>query len=111
MSDQQPSDYVADPGANPRAFEQHIKSRSTWLRLLFMIVMAVLYAVARIVITVVAIVQFLYVLFTGETNPRLKELGSSLATYDYQIVRYLTFNTEERPFPFDTDWPSPRPLV
>ncbi|MEJ2140219.1 MAG: DUF4389 domain-containing protein [Gammaproteobacteria bacterium] len=26
-----------------------------------------------------------------------------MATYTYQIIRYLTFNTDERPFPFDSD--------
>jgi hypothetical protein len=36
-------------------------------------------------------------------------LGQALATYTYQIIRYLTFNTEERPFPFDSDWPAGPP--
>jgi hypothetical protein len=57
-------------------------------------------------VTVVVVVKFFHVLFTGETNPRLLELGRSLATYTYQIVEYLTFNTEVRPFPFDAEWPT-----
>jgi len=48
-------------------------------------------------------------LFTAETNKALEQLGQSLATYTYQIVRYLTYNTEERPFPFDLDWPDGPP--
>jgi Domain of unknown function (DUF4389) len=91
-----------EPG---RPLEENLKARSTWMRLLFMIVMTVCYAVARLVIGVVVVLQFLHVLFTGETNPRLKDLGLSLARYDYQIVEYLTFNTETRPFPFDAEWP------
>ena len=51
------------------------------------------------------LVQFFWVLFTGETNQKLQEFGKSLATYTNQIILYLTFNTEERPFPFDVDWP------
>jgi hypothetical protein len=94
----------------PNDFERHVKSRSTWLRLLFMIVMGVCYAVSRFVVGVVIVLQFFYVLFTGETNPRLKELGQSLATYTYQILQYLTFNTEQRPFPFDDGWPVGPPL-
>ena len=38
----------------------------------------------------------------------LAGFGQSLATYTYQIVMYLTFNTEEQPFPF-ADWPSGPP--
>ena len=31
--------------------------------------------------------------------------GHSLAVYPRQINDYLTYYTEERPFPFDRDWP------
>jgi len=105
----EPSDYT--PGAGEqRPFEEHLKSRSTWLRLFFMIVMSVCYAVARLVTTVVVVVQFLHVLFSGRINEPLRTFGQSLAMYTYQIVTYLTFNTEVRPFPFDGDWPQePRP--
>ncbi len=105
MADEPPRDYASGPPKRP-AFEEHLKSRSTWLRLLFMIVMVVFYAVSRLVVTLVVVVQFLHVLFTGETNERLKHLGRSLAAYTLQILLYLTFNTEERPFPFDAEWPS-----
>jgi len=54
-------------------------------------------------------VQFFWVLFTGNTNANLLDLGQSLATYTYQIIGYLTFTTEVRPFPIDADWPSGPP--
>jgi hypothetical protein len=100
----EPSEDVHGAGAQ-RPLEQHLKSRSTWLRLFFMIVVSVFYAIARLVTTVVVIVQFCHVLFTGEINAQLRAFGQSLATYTYQIVTYLTFNTEVRPFPFDAEWP------
>jgi hypothetical protein len=53
--------------------------------------------------------QIFWVLFTGETNKPLEKFGQSLATYNYQIIRYLTFNTEKRPFPFYLDWPAGPP--
>jgi hypothetical protein len=49
------------------------------------------------------------VLFTGQKNQPLLGLGQSLATYTYQIVLYLTFASEVRPFPFDADWPPGAP--
>jgi len=55
------------------------------------------------------VLQFFWVLFTGGTNENLNILGQSLATYTYQVIRYLVFNTEERPFPFDASWPSGPP--
>lgn len=105
------SDSPTGDSSNPephRPLEEHVKSRSTWVRLVFMIAVGLCYAVARLATAVVVVVLFFYVLFTGEANPRLKELGLALARYVYQIVEYLTFNTEVRPFPFDADWPSVR---
>ena len=86
--------------------EENIRSRSTWLRLVFMIVVIFLYAISRIVVGAVVVLQFFWVLFTGSPNRKLERLGQSLATYTYQIIRYLTFITDKRPFPFDEDWPS-----
>ncbi|MGH1536902.1 MAG: DUF4389 domain-containing protein [Gammaproteobacteria bacterium] len=85
---------------------KNLKSKSIWMRLLFMLVTTFLYSVSRIVVGAVVVVQFFWVLFTGETNQKLQIFGRSLATYTNQIILYLTFNTEERPFPFDVDWPN-----
>lgn len=109
MSEQEPSEYSHGQSGEGGTLEHNLRSRSTWTRLLFMLVIVVFYAVSRIVVTLVVVVQFFHVLFTGETNEPLKHFGLSLATYTYQMLCYLTFNTEQRPFPFDMDWPTDRP--
>ncbi|HET6629582.1 MAG TPA: DUF4389 domain-containing protein [Woeseiaceae bacterium] len=102
-------DVYGDPeldGAPGRGdVESNLKSRSTWLRLLFMIVLAFIYGISRVVVGAVVVLQFLVVLFTGEVNERLRVFGKSLSIYTCQLLLYLTYNTEERPFPFDLDWP------
>jgi Domain of unknown function (DUF4389) len=107
-----PKDHVyEDDGPSDRpAFERHVKSGSTWLRLFFMLVVAILWSVSRFVTAAVIVIQFFWVLFTGETNAGLLRFGAQLARYSYQLISYLTFNTEARPFPFDLDWPAPEPL-
>jgi len=111
MSNEEPP---ADTGSGngkqqPVAVKENLKKRSTWQRLFFMFVTVLLYAVSRVVVSMVVLLQVFWVLFTAETNKALEQLGQSLATYTYQIVRYLTYNTEERPFPFDLDWPDGPP--
>jgi hypothetical protein len=93
-----------DSGTTP--LEENLKSRSTWLRLVFMLVFYVLICLASLVGTVVVVLGFLWVLFKGEVNKELKQTGHSLASYIYEIVRYLTFNSDEKPFPFGREWPS-----
>lgn len=93
---------------NGKPLEQNLKQRSTWRRLLFMLLFLFLWGVSRVVTAAVVLIQFLWVLFTGQTNEQLLKLGQGLATYSYQIVLYLTFNSDQRPFPF-TDWPEGPP--
>ena len=97
---------TASSSAEESPIAKNLKSKSIWMRLLFMLIITFLYSVSRIVVGAVVVVQFFWVLFTGETNPKLQVFGKSLATYTNQIILYLTFNTEERPFPFDLDWPN-----
>jgi Flp pilus assembly protein TadB len=97
-----------DSSGKRSELEQNLRAHSTWLRLVFMIVIAICHELARLVGAVIVLLQFLHVLFTGKPNERLKDAGLSLAQYVYQVVEYLTFNTEVRPFPFDAEWPAPR---
>lgn len=113
MSDQ-PMDHappVADAGGQSEqsSLEKNVKMRSTWIRLLFMLMFSFLYGISRLVTAAVVVIQFLHVLFTGETNDQLKSLGHSLAIYSYEVVDYLSFNTETRPFPLDAAWPNELP--
>jgi hypothetical protein len=89
--------------------ERNVTSRETWIRLFFMIVFALLYGLSRLVAAAVIVIQFFHVLFTGNTNEQLKTFGHSLAIYSYEIVDYMTFNTETKPFPLGADWPSELP--
>ncbi|MDH4108573.1 MAG: DUF4389 domain-containing protein [Gammaproteobacteria bacterium] len=105
-TDHPPRDHaLPDAEHDDRDLEDHVKSRSTWIRLLYMLVFCALYAVSRLVVFAVVVLQFLWVLFTGAVNAKLTVLGHSLATYTAEIIDFLTFNTDAKPFPFDKDWP------
>lgn len=83
---------------------------ATWLRGLFMLLFAVIFNIAEILLGAVVVFQFLHVLVTGRPMSRLVAFGDSLGRFIYQILRYLTFNTEHRPFPF-ADWPGAAPAA
>jgi|OM-RGC.v1.021342593 hypothetical protein len=90
--------------------KDHVTNTNVWMRLLFMALFGVVYAVSRFVLLAVVVAQFLWLLFTGSTNERLLSFGGQLATFVYQILRYLTFNTDARPYPF-ADWPDNTALI
>jgi len=99
-------DQVAAEDSDSGKIEKNLKSRATWLRLLFMCIYGLLASLASLVAAVVVVLGFLMVLFTGEVNRELRDLGQGLASYLFQIVRYLTFNTDDKPFPFGSAWPT-----
>ncbi len=84
--------------------KENVTRRSVWLRLVFMIVLSVAFNVAELITFAVVAFQFLSSLFTGQPNDRLTRFGRNLARYLQQIIVYMTFATEEKPFPF-TPWP------
>ena len=107
MSDTNPpADHAfVDDKPSGSKIEENLKSRATWKRLLFMVISGVLVSLATIVGTFIVVFGFLWVLFTGEVNRELKQVGQSLAAYLYENVRFLTFNTDDKPFPLGNPWP------
>ncbi|MGV6818496.1 MAG: DUF4389 domain-containing protein [Thiotrichales bacterium] len=81
-----------------------LKDRATWKRILYMLLFAFIYSIAEIVVTAVVVLQILFRLFTGQPNDRLLAFGRQVSDYIYQILMFLTFNAEEKPFPF-SNWP------
>jgi hypothetical protein len=76
----------------------------TWTRGLFMLLFVVIYSVAEFVLGAVVFFQFLHVLATRETNERLREFTTDVSVFMYQILQFLTFNSEVKPYPF-ASWP------
>jgi hypothetical protein len=80
----------------------------TWIRLAYMVLFAVLVMAARLVVSLVVILQFALVLVFGKDNENLRNLGQGLGKWVYQAIMFLTFNSDEKPFPFD-EWPTLEP--
>ena len=84
--------------------KQRLSNRDIWMRGLYMLLFVIAYSIAELVIAVLAVFQFLVVLFTGSGNENALRLGNNLSTYVYQILQFQTFNSETKPYPF-ADWP------
>ena len=107
--DEPPRDHAPpESGSGARArvdgIAEHLTSRDSWLRLLFIVLFVALWTIARFVVFAVIVLQVLFLLLSGKRNARLAGFGASLAVYSYELVAYLTFASEKQPFPF-SDWP------
>ena len=79
-------------------------AKSKWIRAFFMIVFFSIAYLVRILVQIIAVFQFIAMLFCDQTNLSLKKFGKDLSQYYAQIILFLTYNTEQRPYPFG-DWP------
>ena len=85
--------------------KRHVQDRSTWTRLLYMLILAVAWTVAEVVLIAVAVLQFLMLLFTGKPLETLVAFGRNLSEYMAEIARFETFASDKLAFPFEP-WPS-----
>jgi len=89
--------------------KSNLTSSKHWLRLVFMLLFAALLQVASLVMWILVAVQFIFSLVTGEDNHYLRRFGHSLSTYIYDVLKFLCYSSEEKPFPF-ADWPASSPV-
>jgi len=82
-----------------------LTATDTWMRGLYMLLFTVIYSVTEFVLGLIVVFQFIHVLFSRDTNERLLDFSSDLSVYIYQILQFLTFNSEAKPYPFAV-WPN-----
>ena len=80
------------------------KRQSIWMRGLIMIALGIFFAIAETLLVALAVVQFLWVVITKEKNQAISDFGASLSMWIARVVKFQTFTTEERPFPW-APWP------
>ncbi len=83
---------------------EQYENKSTWLRILFVALFWVVFHITQLVILAVVIGQCLFTLFSGKPNQQLMKLGENLGRYVAEILAFVTFNADKRPFPFN-DFP------
>ncbi len=90
---------------NSQAFKSKLANPGHWLRLLVMLLMFfILFYLVKFIVSIALVVQWVLVLLSGEPNSRLKGFTKSLNQYAFQIMEYVSFNADKRPFPL-SDWP------
>jgi len=81
----------------------NIKKISTWKRIFFMLAFTVIVSLVRILLWTVILLQVASSLLTGTPNQNILSFGRTLSAYLYHILLFLTYNTDQIPFPF-SDW-------
>lgn len=74
--------------------------KDKWLRGLFMLFFIVIKYLVSWLICLIALFQFVVDLLMGRPNDKLLAFTKHLNAYLLQVVNFLTYNSESKPFPF-----------
>jgi hypothetical protein len=85
--------------------KQRLQKNETWQRILYMLFFIFIYGFAKFLIFAIMLFQLVTLVITGKTNEQLLRFSQNLSTYIYQITIFLTFVSEQQPFPFSA-WPN-----
>ncbi len=73
----------------------------TVMRIFVAIVTGIILSVWKMLIVVFVVFNFIATLFTGKRVKDLAELSEVWNTQQYVFIRYITFASNRRPFPFE----------
>ena len=88
-----------------QALKEKLTAKDKWLKALYILLFGIILEVIKLVTWGIAILQFVMVLVTDHPIQRLLQLSQHLGKYAAQIIHFVSYNTEQKPYPF-SDWPS-----
>ena len=84
--------------------KEELLKPSKWIRLVFMVVYSLIIEIIALpLILILIFLQFLFHLIAGSPNNQIKNITNWLIDFLKDSFEYLTYKTEQKPFPFDQD--------
>lgn len=74
--------------------------KEAWFRIIIVIVSGIILRAWSYLISVLAIINWLITIFSGKRNKEIAEFCEYWNTEWYKFIRYMTFVSNKRPFPF-----------
>jgi len=71
------------------------------IRIVVLVVSGIILSIWKSLIQVLVLVHWIMVIFSGKRNQGLAEFSEIWNTQMYIFLRYMTFVSNKRPFPFD----------
>ncbi|MCF6288639.1 MAG: DUF4389 domain-containing protein [Proteobacteria bacterium] len=95
---------VIDSVAATSKNESNEVGSEVFSRIFYTILFALIGWLSLWVFTFVVLIQFGFLLITGKVNINLKGFNQEIGLFLFDMIKYLSFQTNDKPFPF-RDWP------
>lgn len=80
--------------------KKNLKDTNQWMRILYMVLFWIVLYFVLVVTGVIIFIQVLFALISGSDNENLRKFAADLTKYINQIILFLTYNDDRKPFPF-----------
>jgi sorbitol-specific phosphotransferase system component IIC len=74
--------------------------KKAWFRIIVAIISGIILSIWKTLIALLAIINWIITIFSGKRSKGLAEFSEYWNTEMYKYLRYLTFVSNKRPFPF-----------
>ena len=72
------------------------------IRIVVGVISGIILSLWMVIVRIATFIHWIYVIFNGKRSKGLAEFCNLWNTQIYRFIRYMTFTTNERPFPFTT---------
>jgi hypothetical protein len=77
-----------------------ISRKQVAIRLLYTLLYVAIFEVVKTIVLLITIFEYFFLLITLRHNEPARTFANKVATYGYRLMRYITLNENQRPFPF-----------
>ena len=74
--------------------------KEAWMRIVVAIVSGIILSLWKTLVMALTVFHWIYVVFSGKKSKGIAEFCNLWTTQAYRFIRYMTFSTNSRPFPF-----------
>jgi D-alanyl-lipoteichoic acid acyltransferase DltB (MBOAT superfamily) len=89
---------------SPETFAVPVSRTQIAIRLLYTVLFLFVLGILLFLIKLTTVFQYVLLLVTLSSSEPVRRFANQLTAYAYRVMRYLTLNDNERPFPF-TEFP------
>jgi D-alanyl-lipoteichoic acid acyltransferase DltB (MBOAT superfamily) len=82
-----------------------ISRKQVAIRLLYTLLYVAIFELVKTIILLITLFEYFFLLITLQHHEPTRTFANKVATYGYRVMRYLTLNENQRPFPF-SDFPA-----
>lgn len=78
-----------------------VTRKSIFIRLLYTVLYLLVFEIIKLIVQIAVVFQYIFLFITLDYNKPVRIFSNKLATYTYDVIRYLTLNKNQRPFPLN----------